>query len=184
MTLVALGCLLRWRNGRNGCWEICLAAKQRRHVAGCLTAGGGHVEKDETTRESVARELWDEQGVVVRPSDLVLLGIARFVFPYHEKVDLYCPVFATNRWQGEPRATAEMGPPAWYPIDQLPLARLPVGDGVWLPRMLAGERLFVTVARVINSDGQYQLLDLNITPLAWPSLTWPHMTSPHLDTDF
>lgn len=142
-----------------GVTEVCLAPKLKRvgsrnYVAGKLNVAGGHIEPGEQPIDTVAREVFEEQGVIINPRDLTLQGIVLFFFPGHEKPDLYCYAYATHIWQNEPVATAELGEPEWHPVDQLPSDRQPESDRYWLPLALTGQLWYAT----FQLTGDYHVL--------------------------
>ena len=62
-----------------------------------------------------------------------------------EFVDLVAPqwlghVFLAECFEGTPRETEEAAP-IWFPVDSLPFDNMWEDDRLWLPRLLAGERL-------------------------------------------
>lgn len=153
--------LLRWQGQYR---EVCLAPKltSGRYVPGRLNAAGGHVKCDigETPRGATIREEYEEQGVLVRDSDLVLIARLQLIFPGKEWDDLDCYAFATTCWHGQPQVTAEMGSPEWHLITRLPIDRLPPVDAQWLERALRGERWrFV-----------FSAVDADFQPLVAPDL--------------
>jgi len=139
--------------------EVCLAEKQNKYVAGKLNAAGGKLEPGETPPQTALRELAEEQRVMVTEGQLVLGAVIHFVFPGREHEDLRCHVFIARTWEGNPQETSEMGNPQWFPLNNLPLDRLPQSDALWLQRVLQGEYLEIT----FQHDGEYNLLGHNLT---------------------
>jgi 8-oxo-dGTP diphosphatase len=74
----------------------------------------------------------------VRVAGAQLAGVFRFVDT--EQPDWLGYVFVADRFDGDPRTTPE-AVPAWYPCGALPLDQMWDDDRLWLPRVLAGERL-------------------------------------------
>lgn len=136
--------------------EVCLAVKKKKYVGGRLNAAGGHINPGEDAKESAARELFEEQRVVVSKENLKYSALIFFAFPGKEHEDLKCHVFLTDTWEGEPTESNEMGCPQWFPVAELPIDRLPETDAYWLAQVLAGEFLEATFA----VDKNYRLLSL------------------------
>ncbi|MCX6810464.1 MAG: NUDIX domain-containing protein [Candidatus Berkelbacteria bacterium] len=142
------------RNGVQGL-EVCLAEKKLRYVKGKLNAAGGHVEKGEDPAACAARELFEEQDVVVEPGKLCLQATIYFIFPGKEHVDLKCHVFVARGWEGCPKETSSMGAPEWYPVDNLPVDQLPGADADWLPTVIVGEEF---IERTYRFDKDFKPL--------------------------
>ncbi len=116
--------------------SVLLIRKKRGHGAGKINGPGGKLDPGETPVAGAVRETLEETGIEVL--DPELHGRFRFV-------DLKAPqwfgyVFLGREYRGEPVETAE-AIPFWCPIDALPFAEMWDDDRVWLPRLLAGERL-------------------------------------------
>jgi 8-oxo-dGTP diphosphatase len=116
--------------------RVLLMRKKRGHGAGRINGPGGKIEAGETPLECAIRETIEETGVRVLDAELA----ARLKF-----VDLNAPqwfghIFVARRFEGRPRETAE-GDPAWYPVNDLPFDEMWEDDRIWLPRLLAGEKL-------------------------------------------
>ena len=116
--------------------QVLLIRKRRGHGAGKINGPGGKLEPGEAPAEGAVRETEEETGV--HPDDARLAAVLAFL-------DLDGPdwlgyVFVASRYTGEPRITAE-AIPAWYPLHALPLEEMWEDDRMWLPRVLAGQRL-------------------------------------------
>lgn len=116
--------------------EVLLIRKKRGHGAGKINGPGGKVEPGETPLESACRETREETGLL--PRDAVLRAEFRFVSL--DGPQWYGYVFLAHRYSGTARETAE-ALPFWCPVDALPFAEMWDDDRLWLPRLLAGERL-------------------------------------------
>ncbi len=87
------------------------------------TAAAGHVEADESVVDAACREVVEEIGITVAPSDLTPLCAMHRTQgnhdPIDERVDFF---FECRRWSGEPRIVerdkaADLG---WYELGALP----------------------------------------------------------------
>lgn len=146
------------RSAPGGVREICLAEKKAKYVAGWLNGAGGKVEEGETVLEAAAREVFQEQGVVIPPSELRAVAEIEFCFPQTPGKDLKCFVFLAEHWTGTPHESDEMGVPQWFDVSKLPIERLPPSDRLWLPQVLAGTHI---EAR-FDLDSSYKVVSSNV----------------------
>ncbi len=120
--------------------EVLLGLKKTGFGAGKYGGFGGKIEAGETVVEAAIRELEEESGVRVRPTDLLYVGHLTFLFPSRPAWSQVVHVFLASAWAGDPAESVEMRP-AWFRLGDIPFERM-WQDGVhWLPRILAGERL-------------------------------------------
>lgn len=89
---------------------------------------GGHAERGESWAHAAARETLEEVGLAVAPSDLVPLGVQRYLDGQTHGVDAY---FLATRWTGEPAPVSECSEVGWFDPAELPQDSLP-----WLARTL------------------------------------------------
>ncbi|MDQ0821815.1 8-oxo-dGTP diphosphatase [Arthrobacter sp. V4I6] len=134
-----------------GSTEVLLGLKRTGFGTGKIVGIGGHVEAGETDAEAVCREVWEEAGIVVRQEDLAHAGVVEFVFPARPEWNMYCRLYTTRRWQGEPSESLEITP-QWFDTAALPLHRMWQDAAHWLPAALAGEAHDVVV--VLNDDNE------------------------------
>ncbi len=117
--------------------QILLAMKKRGVGEGKWNGIGGKVVAGETIEAATVRECQEEIGVT--PTDLVKVAELEFFIPhldYHTLVH----TFSTASWEGEPTETEEMAP-QWSKIDAIPYNRMWSDDRLWLPKVLAGEKI-------------------------------------------
>jgi 8-oxo-dGTP diphosphatase len=119
---------------------VLLGRKKRGFGQGKYNGFGGKIEPGESARAAATREVAEEAGLRVAPTDLIPAGQITFFFPAEPRFDHDVTLFVTHRWDGEPQETEEMAP-EWFPATALPFAMMWQDDRVWLPRVLAGEAL-------------------------------------------
>ena len=85
MYLVRSGMVLIGRRAANRSW-----------YPGVWDIIGGHIEAEETADFAAQRELREELGIDIEPTDLVLIDTL-------QGVDFELTLFATGAWQGQPR---------------------------------------------------------------------------------
>ncbi len=128
--------------------RVNLPVKKRKTGAGFRNGYGGKIWPEETPSACVTREILEEGRIKTWPQDLRRIALLhchnrtetgeKFLYVVH--------VFETTFWLGEPKETEEMGPPAWFPTDALPLDELMIDDRLWLPRFFRDRKpLVVTV---------------------------------------
>lgn len=131
------------RDGADG-EHVLLGTKKTGFGRGKVVGVGGHVEVGETAIEAACREVLEEIHVVVEPRDLVPAGTVDFMFPARPEWNMATTVFLTRAWQGEPSESDEIAP-EWHPVSSLPVDRMWADAEHWLPAMISGHRIAVTV---------------------------------------
>jgi mutator protein MutT len=127
------------RKGRAG-EEVLLARKKVGFGIGKVVGVGGTVEPSETIPAATVREVQEELEIEIREKDLILAARLGFTFPARPEWNRIVFVYLVRRWQGEPQSTREVDP-FWLPIEELPAGEMWADSGIWLPRVLRGERL-------------------------------------------
>lgn len=118
--------------------NICLAMKKRGFGAGRWNGAGGKVETGENIEAAMLRETAEEINVV--PTTYHKVAELTFIFAEQPELNQLVHVFLVTGWQGEPTESDEMRP-RWFASDRLPFADMWPDDVLWLPQVLAGERL-------------------------------------------
>jgi 8-oxo-dGTP diphosphatase len=107
---------------------------------------GGKSEKDDATIEDTAiRELQQEVGIFANKSDLIKMAIAIF---HNTRADgttftAKVHIYLLYVWSGKPKSSREMRTPTYFPLRKLPLRNMMLADRIWLPRILAGEKILI-----------------------------------------
>jgi 8-oxo-dGTP diphosphatase len=119
------------RDGR-----ILLIRKKRGLGAGKINGPGGRLEPDETARDCAVREVQEE--LCITPVNLTECG--ELSFQFLDGYSIHVTVYSAENFEGEPRETEE-AIPLWFGVDEIPYAEMWADDELWIPRMLAGQRI-------------------------------------------
>lgn len=138
---------------------VLLGRKKTGFGKGHIVGIGGKLEKDESARQAAVREVMEEIAVTLDEDDLTLVATIDFRFPAKPSWNLAVDVFTSERWTGEPQNSAEIDP-LWLPIEQLPLDDMWDDSKLWLPRILAGERL---ACRFVYGDDNATVVEAIVT---------------------
>ena len=85
---------------------------------GNYTLVSGHLDGDESVFDAMVREAKEEAGILIKPSDLEVVGVVHRKANY-EYIDFYLTV---KKWEGEiqnmePHICEEL---RWFPLSELP----------------------------------------------------------------
>jgi len=116
--------------------QVLLIRKKRGLGEGKINGPGGKLEPGETPQECAHRELKEELCVSVSSS--INHGRLRFQFMDHYSIDVQ--VFVAKDYTGVPTETEEAAP-LWFATNKIPYHEMWEDDRIWLPRVLAGERV-------------------------------------------
>jgi len=130
-------CFLVRENPTN---EILLGFKKVGFGAGKYNGFGGKVEPGETVIHAAIREVEEEVGIKVSGKNLRQVGHLTFIFPANPILNHDVCVFLATVWEGDPVESVEMKP-CWFAVDDIPFEQMWQDDILWLPRILAGERI-------------------------------------------
>jgi mutator protein MutT len=123
--------------------KILLGMKKRGFGQGKWNGFGGKLNDGETIEDAVVREMEEESGVIVKKEKLEKVAELNFTFPNvvkEKEFDQLVHVFVVREWGGEPSESEEMLP-KWFSTNELPFENMWNDDAIWLPKILAGEKL-------------------------------------------
>jgi 8-oxo-dGTP diphosphatase len=148
--------------------QVLLGLKKTGFGAGKWVGLGGHVEPGEKPAAAAVREVAEESGLVVPADSLEHVASIEFLFPSRPSFDQTAEVYLTREYSGEPAESGEVAP-AWFGEDALPFPLMWDDARYWLPLVLAGEHVDVTVifaadcATVASTDPRLTPGDLGPT---------------------
>lgn len=116
--------------------RILLIRKKRGLGAGKINGPGGRLEPGETPLQAAVREV--EEELVVTPTGLQDMG--ELFFQFVDGYSIHVSVFRADGHVGEPTETDE-AIPLWFDLDAIPYDEMWADDRLWLPLVLAGERI-------------------------------------------
>jgi 8-oxo-dGTP diphosphatase len=116
--------------------RVLLIRKKRGLGAGKINGPGGRLEPGETPEQAAVREV--EEEVCVTPLGVAARGTLSFEFT--DGYTLHAHLFVASGFRGTPQETDE-AIPLWYDVSRLPFHEMWADDALWLPRVLAGERV-------------------------------------------
>jgi len=116
--------------------RVLLIRKKTGHGAGKINAPGGKLEPGETPAACAVRETFEEVGVRVEDPRLM----ARLKFADTVASQWFGYVYVSHAHAGVATASREADP-RWYAVGAVPYEQMWQDDRIWLPRVLAGERV-------------------------------------------
>lgn len=119
--------------------KICIPIKKIKVGAGQHQAFGGKCEEaDQTLEACLIREGREELLIEIPPGTCQY--VAEIDFSIAGESSFNAHVFLVTTWMGEPQETVEIKP-EWFDLEAIPYETMARGDRLWLPRILAGEKL-------------------------------------------
>jgi len=135
-------CLIR-RHTADGA-QVLLGLKKTGFGAGKWVGLGGHIEDGEKPAAAAVREVEEESGLVVPADSLQHMASIEFLFPARPSWDQTAQVFVTWAFEGEAADSDEISP-RWFGEEELPLGLMWDDAKYWLPAVLAGQHVDVTI---------------------------------------
>ena len=130
---------------------LLLGYKKRGFGMGKYDGFGGKLKDGETLPIAALRELNEESGLVVKPSDLAPYGTITFIFPNKPIWDQEVHLFVAQKWSGIPTESEEMRP-QWFNLDELPLNNMWDDSQYWIPHILHQQPIYATF--IMNDDNE------------------------------
>ena len=121
--------------------EVVLGMKKQGFGVGKWNGFGGKTKDDESVWKCAYRETEEES--TVRLNGMRRVAYLNFYFrdiPIEQGWNQQAQVIICDNWSGVPQETDEMRPKT-FRVDALPLDDMWPFDCMWMPRLLAGERL-------------------------------------------
>ncbi|MCB9276096.1 MAG: NUDIX hydrolase [Lewinellaceae bacterium] len=96
-----------------------LLLKQTKPNGGNYTLVGGNVESDESAKQSLIRESFEEAGITIREEDLHLVHVRHKLDEDKHRIVLY---FKAYKWEGKLKAreTHKFKEAEWFFLEELP----------------------------------------------------------------
>lgn len=116
--------------------RILLIEKKRGLGAGKVNGPGGKLEDGESFLAAAVRETEEEIGLV--PADPSERG--RLYFNFLDGYNLEVALFVSTAYKGELVETEEANP-FWVATDAIPYEDMWADDILWLPKLIAGDRI-------------------------------------------
>ena len=103
---------------------------------------GGKLKDNETIEQATIRELYEEtNGIKTSQTNLEKVAEIEFYFPdVNNEYDHRVHVYFIREWENEAKETNEMLP-YWINVDQIPYGKMWPADSIWIPKVLAGEKV-------------------------------------------
>jgi 8-oxo-dGTP diphosphatase len=137
-------CLCLIRRHTDGRAEVLLGLKKTGFGAGKWVGIGGHIEDGEKPEMAAVREVMEETSLAVPADALQHMARIEFLFPARPSWDQTADVYVTWVFEGEAADSDEVSP-RWFGESELPLGLMWDDAKYWLPAVLAGQHVDVTV---------------------------------------
>lgn len=136
MALPEVSLVFLLRSGAHGL-EVLLGDQLEGRDRGRLAGVALALDADEPAHDAAVRAAAQRIGVGIEASDLRTAGTVDHHFPTRPAWSQRTTVFVCRRWRGDPAAADGMVP-RWYPLAEIPYARMRADAARWLPGVLRG----------------------------------------------
>jgi len=144
--------------------EILLGFKKVGFGTGKYVGYGGKIEPGETIPQAAVRELAEESGIQIAPTNLTYVADILFLFPNKPDWNHRVHAYTTPACDMQPQETDEMKP-HWFPLTSIPYNNMWDDSQYWLPRVLSGDRIN---ARFIFNHDNTTVDEVEFSPLGEP----------------
>lgn len=119
--------------------RVLLGYKKRGFGADKYNGIGGKLDQGETSEQAAVREAQEEVGIT--PTMFTKMADLSFLEWHGDKQGrVHVDVYVCEEWHGDMIETDEMRP-EWFPCEKPPYRDMPEDMPLWLPQVLAGERV-------------------------------------------
>jgi 8-oxo-dGTP diphosphatase len=132
-----------------GAPQVLLGEKLTGLGVGKIVGPGGKSEAGESPISTAIREIHEEVGLVVKPSDLQAIALITYPFVHRPHLSQRSHVFMTEVFSGTVVSSEELRA-TWWPVAEIPYDRMWPDAARWLPSALQGT--FVEQTFVIGED--------------------------------
>jgi len=151
-----------FRSGR-GTRDVLLGLKLTGFGSGRVVAIGGKIDGSESALEAAVREVAEETGMILAPSDVRDAGRITWSFPARPGWNMAATLFTTDvttdvttdaTTEGEdvePVACEEIEP-RWYAVDSIPWHSMWKDAPHWIPFLLDGKRVDARIIMAVDNE--------------------------------
>lgn len=134
-----------------GTREVLLGLKRTGFGAGRVVALGGKIDGAESALSAAVREVGEESGIALTPSEVHDAGHITWSFPSRPDWNMAASLFTADAEEAVPVACEEIEP-RWYPVAEIPWQSMWKDAPYWLPSLLQGERVDARI--VMDADNE------------------------------
>jgi len=140
--------------------QVLLAMKKRGFGAGKWNGIGGKIHGNESIEQAMIREAQEEVGVIpLKYQKVAEITFDQLVYGKKELNKVF--VYISDTWRGYPTESEEMAP-KWFKFSEVPYNKMWDADKIWLPKILAGEKLIGKIS--FDANDKTKSSDLHEIP--------------------
>lgn len=144
---------------RRGTRDVLLGLKLTGFGSGRVVAIGGKIDGSESALDAAVREVAEETGMTLAPSDVLDAGRITWSFPAQPGWNMAATLFTTDvtadvTAEGEdvePVACEEIEP-RWYAVDSIPWHSMWKDAPHWIPFLLDGKRIDARIIMAVDNE--------------------------------